>query len=160
MTPRDYVVHLALPQAPCSSEADEFRTRFRHEPAAARRAGGALTMPVVDADAPRPWAATLHIPHTYDGTARSRRALAGDDPRVIDFGISRAAEFAVSDALNRTGRVMGTPRLMSPSSCRPRRTWAPGRGQGSRRPSRRRRASVRPEDRPRKRSGPGGGIIL
>ncbi|MFJ4537765.1 PQQ-binding-like beta-propeller repeat protein [Streptomyces tibetensis] len=40
--------------------------------------------------------------------------LAEDGPRVIDFGISRAAEFAASDALTQTGRVMGTPPFMSP----------------------------------------------
>ncbi|GGU07184.1 protein kinase domain-containing protein [Streptomyces coeruleorubidus] len=40
--------------------------------------------------------------------------LADDGPRVIDFGISRAAEFAASDALTQTGRVMGTPPFMSP----------------------------------------------
>ncbi|KMS71592.1 serine/threonine protein kinase [Streptomyces viridochromogenes] len=40
--------------------------------------------------------------------------LAEDGPRVIDFGISRAAEFAPSDVLTQTGRVMGTPPYMSP----------------------------------------------
>ncbi|WP_369195652.1 protein kinase domain-containing protein [Streptomyces djakartensis] len=40
--------------------------------------------------------------------------LAEDGPRVIDFGISRAAEAAASDALTQTGRVMGTPPFMSP----------------------------------------------
>ncbi|MFJ7179559.1 PQQ-binding-like beta-propeller repeat protein [Streptomyces massasporeus] len=40
--------------------------------------------------------------------------LAEDGPRVIDFGISRAAEFAASDVLTQTGRVMGTPPFMSP----------------------------------------------
>ncbi|MCF3130847.1 protein kinase domain-containing protein [Streptomyces olivochromogenes] len=40
--------------------------------------------------------------------------LAEDGPRVIDFGISRAAEFGPSDVLTQTGRVMGTPPFMSP----------------------------------------------
>ncbi|MFJ5993829.1 PQQ-binding-like beta-propeller repeat protein [Streptomyces sp. NPDC092370] len=40
--------------------------------------------------------------------------LAEDGPRVIDFGISRAVEFAPSDVLTQTGRVMGTPPFMSP----------------------------------------------
>ncbi|MFI8236078.1 PQQ-binding-like beta-propeller repeat protein [Streptomyces sp. NPDC085866] len=40
--------------------------------------------------------------------------LADDGPRVIDFGISRAAESAAADALTQTGRVMGTPPFMSP----------------------------------------------
>lgn len=40
--------------------------------------------------------------------------LAEDGPRVIDFGISRAVEFAASDVLTQTGRVMGTPPFMSP----------------------------------------------
>ncbi|MFJ4814250.1 PQQ-binding-like beta-propeller repeat protein [Streptomyces sp. NPDC088801] len=40
--------------------------------------------------------------------------LAEDGPRVIDFGISRAAEYAASDVLTQTGRVMGTPPFMSP----------------------------------------------
>ncbi len=37
--------------------------------------------------------------------------LAGDGPRVIDFGISRAAEASV---LTQTGTVMGSPGFMSP----------------------------------------------
>ncbi|MFF9027021.1 protein kinase domain-containing protein [Streptomyces iakyrus] len=40
--------------------------------------------------------------------------LAEDGPRVIDFGISRAADHAASDVLTQTGRVMGTPPFMSP----------------------------------------------
>ncbi|GAA3071780.1 protein kinase domain-containing protein [Streptomyces glomeratus] len=40
--------------------------------------------------------------------------LADDGPRVIDFGISRAADFAAADVLTQTGRVMGTPPFMSP----------------------------------------------
>ncbi|MEU0454753.1 serine/threonine-protein kinase [Streptomyces sp. NPDC006129] len=135
------------------ADDDEFRTRFRREVAAARRVSGAFTAPVVDADAdaPRPWMATLYIPGADLGThvrehgplplPRLRELAAGltealrdihrvgvvhrdlkpanvmlaeDGPRVIDFGISRAAEFAASDALTQTGRVMGTPPFMSP----------------------------------------------
>ena len=135
------------------ADDDEFRTRFRREVAAARQVSGAFTAPVVDADAdaPRPWMATLYIPGEDLGTHVRRHGplplpklrelaaglsealrdihragmvhrdlkpanvmLAEDGPRVIDFGISRAAEFAPSDVLTQTGRVMGTPPFMSP----------------------------------------------
>lgn len=134
------------------ADDDEFRTRFRREVAAARRVSGAFTAPVVDADAdaPRPWMATLYIPAEDLGTHVRRHGplplprlrelaaglaealrdihragvvhrdlkpanvmLAEDGPRVIDFGISRAAE-ATADVLTQTGRVMGTPPFMSP----------------------------------------------
>ncbi|WP_225821310.1 protein kinase domain-containing protein [Streptomyces naphthomycinicus] len=135
------------------ADDDEFRIRFRREVAAARQVSGAFTAPVVDADAdaPRPWMATLYIPGEDLGTHVRRhgplppdrlRALAAglaealrdihragvvhrdlkpanvmlaeDGPRVIDFGVSRAAEAAGMDALTQTGRVMGTPPFMSP----------------------------------------------
>ncbi|MFF4268844.1 protein kinase [Streptomyces sp. NPDC001536] len=135
------------------ADDDEFRARFRREVAAARQVSGAFTAPVVDADAdaPRPWMATLYIPGSDLGThirengplplPRLRDLAAGlaeairdihragvvhrdlkpanvmladDGPRVIDFGISRATEFAASDVLTQTGRVMGTPPFMSP----------------------------------------------
>ncbi|MFF4354329.1 PQQ-binding-like beta-propeller repeat protein [Streptomyces sp. NPDC001530] len=135
------------------ADDDEFRIRFSREVAAARQVSGAFTAPVVDADAdaPRPWMATLYIAGDNLGTHvknhgplppdRLRELAAGlaealrdihragvvhrdlkpanvmladDGPRVIDFGISRAAEFAVADALTQTGRVMGTPPFMSP----------------------------------------------
>lgn len=135
------------------ADGDEFRTRFRREVAAARQVSGAFTAPVVDADAdaPRPWMATLYIPGEDLGTHVRRHGplplpqlcelaaglaealrdihragmvhrdlkpanvmLAEDGPRVIDFGISRATEFAPSDVLTQTGRVMGTPPYMSP----------------------------------------------
>ncbi|MEU6380276.1 serine/threonine-protein kinase [Streptomyces sp. NPDC046909] len=135
------------------ADDDEFRARFRREVAAARQVSGAFTAPVVDADADasRPWMATLYIPganlgaHIQDngplplprlrelaaGLAEAIRdihragvvhrdlkpanvMLADDGPRVIDFGISRATEFAASDVLTQTGRVMGTPPFMSP----------------------------------------------
>ncbi|GGW18286.1 serine/threonine protein kinase [Streptomyces capoamus] len=135
------------------ADDDEFRARFRRELAAARQVSGAFTAPVVDADAdaPRPWMATLYIPGEDLGTHVRRHGplppgrlrdlaaglaealrdihragvvhrdlkpanvmLADDGPRVIDFGISRAAEAAAMDALTQTGRVMGTPPFMSP----------------------------------------------
>ncbi|MBT2417207.1 serine/threonine-protein kinase [Streptomyces sp. ISL-22] len=135
------------------ADDDEFRIRFRREVAAARQVSGAFTAPVVDADADaaRPWMATLYIPGEDLGTHVRRHGhlplpklrelaaglaealrdihragmvhrdlkpanvmLAEDGPRVIDFGISRAAEFAAQDVLTQTGRVMGTPPFMSP----------------------------------------------
>lgn len=132
------------------AEDEEFRTRFRQEVAAARRVSGAFTAPVVDADADaeRPWMATLYVPgptlseRLTDGgpldAAELRQLalgltealgdihragvvhrdlkpanvlMADDGPRVIDFGISRAAD---NQALTVTGRVMGTPPFMSP----------------------------------------------
>ncbi|MET9679333.1 protein kinase domain-containing protein [Streptomyces coeruleorubidus] len=135
------------------ADDDEFRARFRREVAAARQVSGAFTAPVVDADADaaRPWMATLYIPGADLGThvreqgplplPRLRELAAGlaealrdmhragvvhrdlkpanvmladDGPRVIDFGISRATEFAAADVLTQTGRVMGTPPFMSP----------------------------------------------
>ncbi|MER6731024.1 protein kinase domain-containing protein [Streptomyces puniciscabiei] len=135
------------------ADDDEFRLRFSREVAAARQVSGAFTAAVVDAnaDAPRPWMATLYIPGADLGThvrrhgplspGRLRELAAGlaealldihragvvhrdlkpanvmlaeDGPRVIDFGISRAAESTAADALTQTGRVMGTPPFMSP----------------------------------------------
>jgi len=40
--------------------------------------------------------------------------LARDGPRVIDFGISRAAEITETTALTQTGMVLGSPGFMSP----------------------------------------------
>ncbi|MFJ9814702.1 PQQ-binding-like beta-propeller repeat protein [Streptomyces sp. NPDC101151] len=52
------------------ADDDEFRIRFSREVAAARQVSGAFTAPVVDADAdaPRPWMATLYIPGEDLGT--------------------------------------------------------------------------------------------
>ncbi|MFI6644520.1 PQQ-binding-like beta-propeller repeat protein [Streptomyces sp. NPDC050504] len=129
-----------------------FRTRFRQEVAAARRVSGAFTAPVVDADAEarRPWMATLYVPgptlaerlkdsgpldrvelrqlalglvealrdiHRVEVVHRDLKPanvlLADDGPKVIDFGISRAAE-SQGLHLTATGHVMGTPPFMSP----------------------------------------------
>ena len=48
--------------------------------------------------------------------------LAEDGPRVIDFGISRAAE---NQALTETGHMMGTPPFMSPEQLADARSVAP-----------------------------------
>ncbi|MFD7277146.1 PQQ-binding-like beta-propeller repeat protein [Streptomyces sp. NPDC059862] len=48
--------------------------------------------------------------------------MAEDGPRVIDFGISRAAD---NQALTMTGRVMGTPPFMSPEQLRSPREVTP-----------------------------------
>ncbi|MFF4255661.1 PQQ-binding-like beta-propeller repeat protein [Streptomyces sp. NPDC001663] len=129
---------------------EEFRARFRHEVAAARRVSGAYTAPVVDADpdAEVPWMATLYVPgRTLSDIVAKEGPLGGrelrvlalglvealrdihqagvvhrdlkpsnvliaeDGPRVIDFGISRAAD---NQTLTVTGRLIGTPPFMSP----------------------------------------------
>ena len=128
----------------------EFRNRFRHEVAAARKVHGMFTALVADADAdgPLPWLATAYVPgpslaqavaehgplppgavlaltaglaegltaiHAVGVVHRdlkpSNVLLAADGPRVIDFGISRAAE---NSALTGTGLVIGSPGFMSP----------------------------------------------
>lgn len=108
------------------AQDEEFRVRFRQEIAAARRVSGAFTAPVVDADpdAEVPWMATLYVPgRTLSEIVAKKGPLSGhalrtlalglaeDGPRVIDFGISRAAD---NQALTVTGRLIGTPPFMSP----------------------------------------------
>ncbi|GGO89610.1 serine/threonine protein kinase [Wenjunlia tyrosinilytica] len=149
------VVHEQLAADP------EFRARFQQEVAAARRVSGAFTAPVVDADADaeRPWMATLYVPGPTlaekvkrDGpfsTAELRQLAAGlaealrdihragvvhrdlkpsnvllaeDGPKVIDFGISRAAD---SDLRTETGKVIGTPPFMAPEQFRSPRDVGP-----------------------------------
>ncbi len=132
------------------ADSAEFRARFAHEVAAARRVSGLFTAPVVDAgpDAAEPWLVTGYVegPSLADTVADggpldvaavlalaralaeglaaihavgvvhrdlkpSNVLLAADGPRIIDFGISRAAD---ATAMTRTGIVVGSPGYMSP----------------------------------------------
>ncbi|MGK5631856.1 protein kinase domain-containing protein [Streptomyces sp. URMC 123] len=71
----------------------EFRDRFRREVAAARRVSGAFTAPVVDADADavRPWMATLYIPGDTLGQRVARRGpLAPSELRCLLIGLAEA----------------------------------------------------------------------
>ncbi|KMS72937.1 serine/threonine protein kinase [Streptomyces viridochromogenes] len=127
-----------------------FRRRFRREVEAARRARGAYTAELIDADADGvpPWLATLYVPGPSLTEAVARRGplpvpavlwlmagvaealqavhgagivhrdlkpsnvlLASDGPRVIDFGISLAADLSSHTA---TGSTAGTPHFMAP----------------------------------------------
>ncbi|MFD5799145.1 PQQ-binding-like beta-propeller repeat protein [Streptomyces diastatochromogenes] len=75
------------------ADDDEFRTRFRREVAAARQVSGAFTAPVVDADAdaPRPWMATLYIPGEDLGThVRRHGPLSPERLRALAAGLTEA----------------------------------------------------------------------
>ncbi|MFD5861942.1 serine/threonine-protein kinase [Streptomyces chartreusis] len=75
------------------ADDDEFRTRFRREVAAARQVSGAFTAPVVDADAdaPRPWMATLYIPGEDLGTrVRRHGPLPPPQLRELAAGLAEA----------------------------------------------------------------------
>ncbi|MFE6943898.1 protein kinase domain-containing protein [Streptomyces chartreusis] len=75
------------------ADDDEFRTRFRREVAAARQVSGAFTAPVVDADADasRPWMATLYIPGEDLGThVRRHGPLAPPQLRELAAGLAEA----------------------------------------------------------------------
>lgn len=72
----------------------EFRRRFAHEVAAARRVGGAWTAAVLDADteARVPWVATQYVagPSLYDVVARDFGPLPEDSVRSLAGGLARA----------------------------------------------------------------------
>jgi len=75
------------------ADDDEFRARFRREVDAARQVSGAFTAPVVDADAdaPRPWMATLHIPGADLGThVRVHGPLPPPRARELAAGLAEA----------------------------------------------------------------------
>jgi serine/threonine protein kinase len=136
------------------AEEPDFRTRFAHEVAAARRVSGAFTAPVVAADpeADVPWLATAYVPAPplstlvgqcgplpvpavrwlAAGCAEALESIHGvglvhrdlkpsnvlvspDGPRVIDFGVARAAERI---QLTLTRGAVGTPAYMAPEQAR------------------------------------------
>jgi serine/threonine protein kinase len=136
------------------AEEPDFRTRFAHEVAAARRVSGAFTAAVVAADpeADVPWLATAYVPAPTlstlvracgplpvpavrwlgAGCAEALESIHGaglvhrdlkpsnvlvspDGPRVIDFGVARAAERI---QLTATRGAVGTPAYMAPEQAR------------------------------------------
>src|SRR6516165_4946919 len=126
------------------AEEAGFRARFAHEVAAARRVSGVFTAAVVaaDADADAPWltglvraCGPLPVPATRWLAAGCAEALesihtaglvhrdlkpsnvlvAPDGPRVIDFGVARAAERI---QLTVTHGAVGTPAYMAPEQAR------------------------------------------
>jgi hypothetical protein len=136
------------------AEEPDFRNRFAHEVAAARRVSGAFTAAVVAADpeADVPWLATAYVPAPSlsilvracgplpgpavrwlaAGCAEALESIHGaglvhrdlkpsnvlvspDGPRVIDFGVARAAERI---QLTVTRGAVGTPVYMAPEQAR------------------------------------------
>jgi hypothetical protein len=136
------------------AEEADFRSRFAHEVAAARRVSGVFTAAVVaaDPDAEVPWLATAYVPApSLDQLVRTcgplpvaavRWLAAGcaealesihdaglvhrdlkpsnvlvspDGPRVIDFGVARAAERI---QLTATRGALGTPAYIAPEQAR------------------------------------------
>ena len=148
-SPDGAMVAVKLIRAELADNPD-FRRRFAHEVAAAKRVSGIFTARVIDADpdGPQPWLVTAYVagPSLADAVADSgplpveavrilaaglaeglgavhaagivhrdlkpsNVLLARDGPRIIDFGISRAAD---STWLTSNGGVMGSPGFMSP----------------------------------------------
>src|SRR6266567_3791790 len=102
LSPAGRAVAIKVVHPDLASDAD-FLRRFGQEVAAARAVSGIYTAPVVASGLNErpPWLAT-------------------DGPRVIDFGIARAAD---GTSLTAAGVVFGTPGYMSPEQ-------AEGRGAG------------------------------
>src|SRR5580704_15946996 len=105
---------------PGLAEEAGFRTRFAQEVAAARKVSGVFTAAVVEADpdADLPWLATAYVP--APSLARLVKAcgpmpVAADGPKVIDFGVARAAERI---ALTTARGAIGTPAYMAPEQAR------------------------------------------
>ncbi|WP_445269623.1 serine/threonine-protein kinase [Streptomyces sp. DSM 41634] len=75
---------------------EEFRIRFRHEVAAARRVGGEWTAPVLDADteAATPWVATGYVagPSLREVVARDFGPLPGRSVRILAAGLAYALQ--------------------------------------------------------------------
>ncbi|WP_327415345.1 serine/threonine-protein kinase [Streptomyces sp. NBC_01233] len=75
---------------------EEFRIRFRHEVAAARRVGGEWTAPVLDADteAATPWVATGYVagPSLRAVVARDFGPLPGRSVRILAAGLAYALQ--------------------------------------------------------------------
>ncbi|GHC42660.1 protein kinase domain-containing protein [Streptomyces flavofungini] len=84
----------------------EFRTRFSREVAAARQVSGAFTAPVVDADADaaRPWMATLYIPGENLGAhVRREGPLPPDRLLELAAGLTEALRDIRPQALKEQG---------------------------------------------------------
>ncbi|MFD9369353.1 serine/threonine-protein kinase [Streptomyces sp. NPDC060020] len=75
---------------------EEFRIRFRHEVAAARRVGGEWTAPVLDADteAATPWVATGYVagPSLREVVARDFGPLPARSVRILAAGLAYALQ--------------------------------------------------------------------
>ncbi|MFJ3770243.1 protein kinase [Streptomyces sp. NPDC090075] len=74
------------------AEDPEFRVRFRHEVAAARRVSGAFTAAVVDADpdADRPWMATSYVAGPTLEQRVAQGPMSGRELRELAIGLAEA----------------------------------------------------------------------